>query len=158
MDGASLFGGDSKTERKMLRGLTKKELKQRARAVGVSTGDMDDADDADDPKAALIELVLQREAAASAALAEAADRKDAVRAELAGLTKRELKQRARAAGVSSGDMDDADDADNSKAVLVQLILQRADCASPEPEATPFASRMVSDKTDFHVLPWLLKHV
>ena len=55
-----------------LGGLKKRELRQAAREAGVDLESMDEADDSEDPKAALVQLILQREAAASPRPAAAA--------------------------------------------------------------------------------------
>merc|ERR1711972_218839 len=44
-----------------LKGLTLKELKTRARGIGVSIETVDDADGTDDPKDAVIKLILAKE-------------------------------------------------------------------------------------------------
>ena len=47
-----------------LEGLRLKELRQRARAEGVAADEMEEAADSDEPKAAMVELLLRRAAAA----------------------------------------------------------------------------------------------
>ena len=94
----------------------------RARAAGVTQGEIDEAEDEEDAKGALAELILQRESAAAAKAAEAA-RIAARRDELAGMRMKDLKARARAAGMTQGEIDDADDEDDAKGVIIKLVLQ-----------------------------------
>ena len=83
-----------------------RQLKARARELGVGDDAIEELDDAPDAKAAAIDLVRK-------ALPPT---EDELRAELAELTLRQLKSRAREAGASADAVDDLDDAPDARAV------------------------------------------
>jgi hypothetical protein len=89
-----------------------KELKNRARQVGVDEEKLADADDEPDVKGTVIELVLE----GSALLGQA-------RARLSTMKVKALKARAREVGVDDAKLDDADDEEDVKGTVISLILQ-----------------------------------
>jgi hypothetical protein len=115
-------GGGLRAE---LAGLTPKELRKRARALGADQDTIDDLDD----KAAALELVLSLTPSAPVGV----DGSAAVRAEIEGLPLKALKKRARAMGVDEDAIDDLHDAPDVKAAAVELVF----AATPSlPEAVP----------------------
>eukprot|EP01045_Picozoa_sp_COSAG04_P008324 COSAG04_NODE_458_length_14025_cov_349.233735_2_plen_799_part_00 len=109
------------SDRAELVGLTLRQLKARARELGVDDDALDALDDADDPKAAAIGLV--REATPAAAPSE-----DELRAELAALTLRQLKARAREAGAPGDTVDELDDVADPKAAAIDLVVSHTQLA------------------------------
>ena len=94
-----------------------KQLKARARELGVGDAELDDADDADDVKQAVIALIVDR---AGAAHDEA---QQALHAELQAMKVSALKKRAAEAEVDAEAIADADDADDPKAEVIRLIVE-----------------------------------
>ena len=113
-----------------LQGYTVKELKRRARELGVPGREIDELDAADDIKTAAIQLVLRHDKA----LAD-------LTAELEKLTVKELKKRAKADGASTSEVDDLDDAADIKAAAIGLIVK---LSQPKPPVV-MGKPVVSDK-------------
>jgi hypothetical protein len=90
--------------------------RKRAAAAGVPAAELEQAEDAEDPRAALIDLILAREASAAVVpeLARAA--------ELQTLKPSARRKRAAAAGVPAAKLEEAEDAEDPRAALISLIL------------------------------------
>ena len=114
-----------------LQGLSVKELKRRARELGVPGREIDELDAADDIKTAAIQLVLRHDKDPLADLT----------AELEKLTVKELKKRAKADGASTSEVDDLDDAADIKAAAIGLIVK---LSQPKPPVV-MGKPVVSDK-------------
>ena len=89
-----------------------KDLKRRARSLGIDEDLIDDLDDAPDVKAAAIALIIK---ATPLHLDDAA-----LRAELSAMPLKQLKRRAKSLGVDEETVADLDDADDVKARLTPL--------------------------------------
>ena len=116
-----------------LQGYTVKELKRRARELGVPGREIDELDAADDIKTAAIQLVLRHDKA----LAD-------LTAELEKLTVKELKKRAKADGASACEIEDLDDAADIKAAAIGLIVKLLQ-PTLAPTAAVIGKPVVSDK-------------
>ena len=107
---------DEQSRLKKLESLTIKELKERARSLGVDQDNIDSLDDldGDEIKAAAIELVVGGGGSAAASF----------RAELEALSIKDLKKRARALGMAQDSIDDLDDLDGDgiKAAAIELVV------------------------------------
>lgn len=129
--------------RKALAPLRASELRQRATELGVSDRAIDDADDGDNPRAALIDLILEKEEeeaepAAEAARAGSGGQSDGqaeaaqaaadavLRAELIPLRLSDLKRRAAASGAAAEDIEDIDNEDDPREAAIGLIIGGAE--------------------------------
>jgi hypothetical protein len=111
-----------------LQGLRLRELRQRAKEIGVSSEDLDSAMDADEPDATLIELIVSL----SESSQDDSDR--GLLAELEGLSLKELRKRAKGtSAISASQLDAAMDATQPKAAVIELLL-----AAPPATSQPAA--------------------
>eukprot|EP01046_Picozoa_sp_COSAG06_P014490 COSAG06_NODE_900_length_11658_cov_9.850852_4_plen_1819_part_00 len=128
---------NSTTLRQQLSELRLKELRARAKEVGVDEDALEDATDSDDPRQAVVELLLRRHRSVPAAQGAFEEEEEAgedplqqalavgspLRDELSSLKLKALKIRARELGVSDDALDDADDADDVRAAVTELCLE-----------------------------------
>ena len=112
-----------------LEGLRLKELRNKAKELGMSEDTVEDALDADDPKAAVIVLILNASQVAEDAASQFAQHEVALLSELQGLRLKELRKRARDADIDGELLDDATDADDPKAAVIALLM--AQCKLPD---------------------------
>ena len=105
-----------------LEALTLKNLKAKARELGVDEGKIEELDDAADPKAAAVELVL-------GAGDEDARKEAELRAELEGLTLKALKEQAKELGVAEAKIEELDEADDAKAAAIDLVVAARSAAA-----------------------------
>eukprot|EP01045_Picozoa_sp_COSAG04_P033898 COSAG04_NODE_7200_length_1169_cov_1.218692_1_plen_206_part_10 len=122
---AARDGAERRTPPADLEGLTLRQLKARARELGVSDDAIEELDDAPDAKAAAVDLVKK-------ATPAPVPTEEELRAELEGLTLRQLKARAREAGASEDDVDALDDAPDAKAAALDLVVKHVETAQPLP--------------------------
>jgi hypothetical protein len=117
-----------------LRGLKMKDLKKRAKVLGVTADEFDDAEDADDVKSAVVELALAK------------------LRELKALKRTDLKARCTELGVDGGDIDDCLDEDDPQEAMVLLLLKAAETAGggatprkPPQDASPALSLVAAEE-------------
>jgi hypothetical protein len=106
--------------REQLRALGLRELRTRARHAGAEEEQLEECLDRADCAAAVIDLLLAAQRAASTDLQE----------ELSGLRVTALVKRAMGAGVEEQQIDDAMDTHDPKAALIELLLAAGTVAAP----------------------------
>jgi hypothetical protein len=121
----SRFGSEVNKMEAALRSLKMKDLRKRARVLGVSGDELDDAEDEEDAKVAVVALVLAKGTS------------------LKALKPRELKAQARELGVDADELDDCLDADDPKEAMVLLMIQAA--GSGTAAASPAVAAVASDE-------------
>lgn len=95
-----------------------RELRQRAKAQGMSRDQLDGFMDTDEPQEALIAWLIE------AQTAEARDRA-VLMSELQGLRLKDLRKRANDAGIEAADLDAAMDADDPSKAVISVIVGNA---------------------------------
>ena len=105
-----------------LSGLKPSALRKRAAAAGATEAELEEAADADDPNAAMVELIVDREAGQREGAGVGWRQKAALIAELSTLKPSALRKRAVAAGVSGDEIDDAEDSGDPTAAMIALIV------------------------------------
>ena len=101
-----------------LEGLKLKELRQRAKAAGMSASALDSAMDADEPAESLRSFLIEQHTADAGRRAG----ETSLRQELQGLGLKALRRRAKDAGATAEELIDAMDADEPKDAVVELLL------------------------------------
>ena len=119
------------TLRKELDGLRLKDLRKKAKELGVDEDTLEDALDSDAPKAALIALILDASEAAGDAASLHAQKSAAMLSELQGLRPKELRKRARDVGINAELLEDAIDADDPKSAVIELLMAKSSDAGEE---------------------------
>jgi hypothetical protein len=122
---------DTQVLRRELSAMKLSQLRKQAAADGVDEEAMEDAADGDDERAALIELMVQKEAIVKEAAAadersrpSTSDGKEPLRAELRSMKQLALNKRATAAGVTDQDLEAAEDTDDYKSAVIELIISQ----------------------------------
>ena len=122
---------DTQVLRRELSAMKLSQLRKQAAADGVDEEAMEDAADGDDERAALIELMVQKEAIVKEAAAadersrpSSGDGKEPLRAELRCMKQLALNKRATAAGVTDQDLEAAEDTDDYKSAVIELIISQ----------------------------------
>ena len=108
--------------RKELDGLRLKDLRKKAKELGVDEDTLEDALDADDPKTAVIALIINASGAAGDTASQVAQKEAALLSELQGLRLKQLRKRARDAGVDGELLEDTTEADDPKAAVIALLI------------------------------------
>ena len=104
-------------------GMSTKELKQKARGMGIGSDEVDEA--GDEGTEALIALIVQnRRLSPEEMLAQ----------ECEGLSMKDLKKKARGMGIGSDEVDEA--GDDGKSALIALIAQNRGTPVREPQPVP----------------------
>jgi hypothetical protein len=124
-------------EAQLLQGLRLKELRKKAKQVGVDEDKLDDAIDAIDAKAAIIALILEAQTLNEAPDSDAqlAKQKQDLMDELSALRFKELRKRAKAYGLDEGQLDDAADCDDPKAAMIELIIVAQLSSASQPSSS-----------------------
>ena len=119
-----------------LQGMKLSAVKKRAKQIGVDEQKLEQADDADDIKSAVIDLIIELNAAASGGAARQQELQQ-LRAELEAMKLSALKKKAKEVGVEEDKLEKADDADDIKAAVIDLILAQV---AADPAAAAAAAR------------------
>jgi hypothetical protein len=108
--------------RKKLKDMRLKDLRKKAKDLGVDEDTLEDALDADDSKAAVIALIIDASEAADRDVKQCPQKE--LLLELQGLRLKELRKRARDAGVDADSLEDTTDSDDPKAAVIELLMVR----------------------------------
>ena len=95
-----------------------KDLRKRAKDVGMTAEQLDQAMDSEDPEEEVITYLLGLHAADANARAG----ETALVSELQGLRLKELRQRAKEVGITAEELDTAMDSDEPEAAVIELIV------------------------------------